>query len=96
MLTRGILLGLDHAEIRGNGIVTLGTPTDIVGITESINVQDVDETRGHEGVLHETGKHVPGVKEHETGEEVEDVGGADGHNDISERRLFNQRKEHIL
>lgn len=69
-----ILLGLDDAKINSNRVVTLGTPTDIVGVTECIHVQDVDETGCHEDVLDETGKHVPWIKHHETGNKVEHVG----------------------
>jgi hypothetical protein len=117
MLSVFILLRLDYTEVSSNGIVTLCTPRDIVGITEGIDlgmldieftmdhwraevskithVENVGITRCHEDVRNETGEHMPGIKEKNGGNKVENVGGEDRHYDVSESFLLDHPNKHV-
>jgi hypothetical protein len=52
-------------------VVTFCAPGDIVGVTESVHVQNVDISRSKKEVLQETGYHVPRVEEENRRKEVE-------------------------
>lgn len=75
-------------EVRGGEflglVVAFGAPGDVVGVTEGVDVEDVDVGWGEEEVLEETGEHVPGVEEEDGGDEVEEPGGAHGDDEGAE------------
>ena len=52
-------------------VITFGAPGDIVGVAESVHVQNVDISRSKKEVLQETGCHVPRVEEENRRKEVE-------------------------
>jgi len=51
-------------------IATLGTPRDIMQVTECVNIEDVRETHCDTQILEETGEHMPGVSVEERRDEV--------------------------
>ena len=55
-------------------VVAFGSPCDVVGVAEGVDVEDVDVGWGEEEVLEEGGEHVPGVEEEEGDDEPEEVG----------------------
>nr|POF01296.1 hypothetical protein CFP56_21244 [Quercus suber] len=55
-------------------VVTLSSPSNVMGVAEGIHVQDVDISGREEEVLDEGGKHVPRVEEEDGGDEVENPG----------------------
>jgi len=46
-------------------VVSFGTPSDVVGVTEGVDIENVDVGGRKEEVLNEGGEHVPRVKEEE-------------------------------
>ena len=55
-------------------VVTFGTPCDVVGVTEGVDVENIDLGWREEKVLDEGGEHVPWVEKEERHYEPEDVG----------------------
>lgn len=64
-----------------------------MGVAKGVDVENIDKAGRHEYVLDQTGEHVPGIQEEDTGEEVHDIGGAYGHQNVSEGGLFQEREE---
>lgn len=84
-------------QIRGGEffrfVVAFGTPGDVVGVAEGVDVEDVEVRRGEEEVLHEGCDHVPGVEEEDGGDEVEDPSGGHGDDEGEEEAVGEEEGE---
>ena len=59
-------------------VVAFRAPSDVVGIAEGIDVEDVDVGWRQEEVLNERGDQMPRIEEEYRGNNPEDVGGEEG------------------
>ena len=65
-------------------VVALGTPSDVVGVAESVDLERADVGWQERKVLCGRGEHVPGIEVEERHEEVEANGRAGRDNKIRE------------